>query len=56
MAVMLAQVNKVRFCLCIIVTLVFEIKQKKPQVLVATPGRLIDLCQNFGLNISNCNY
>jgi ATP-dependent RNA helicase DBP3 len=35
---------------------VFEIRSKKPQVIVATPGRLIDLCQNFNLDISECLY
>lgn len=34
----------------------FEIKKKRPQVIVATPGRLIDLCENFDLNLSNCKY
>jgi len=37
------QVNKVRD-VKFNTFVVFEIKQKKPQVLVATPGRLIDLC------------
>lgn len=37
------QVNKVRLAK-FDSDVVFEIKQKKPQVLVATPGRLIDLC------------
>jgi len=29
-----------------------EIKNTKPQVIVATPGRLIDLCDNYNLNLS----
>lgn len=28
---------------------VSEIKRVKPDVIVATPGRLIDLCTNYGL-------
>ena len=43
MEVMQDQANKVRQ-LKFDSDVVFEIKQKKPQVLVATPGRLIDLC------------
>ncbi len=35
---------------------VFDIRKKKPQVIVATPGRLIDLCQNFNFDISECRY
>lgn len=33
-----------------------EIKYKKPQVIVATPGRLIDLLQNHRLDISSSRY
>lgn len=34
----------------------YEIKRTQPHILVATPGRLIDLCQNFQLDISSCKY
>lgn len=27
-----------------------------PQIIVATPGRLIDLCTNYGLNLSDSKY
>lgn len=36
--------------------LVHNIKRNQPQVLVATPGRLIDLIENFGLDISNAKF
>lgn len=34
----------------------YEIQRKQPQVLVATPGRLIDLCKNSRLDISSVMY
>ena len=34
----------------------YEIQRTQPHILVATPGRLIDLCQNFQLDISSCKY
>lgn len=30
--------------------------RERPQVLVATPGRLIDLCKNLRLDLSNVKY
>ena len=33
-----------------------EIKALKPNIIVATPGRLIDLLQNHGLDISAAQY
>jgi superfamily II DNA/RNA helicase len=33
-----------------------QIKMTKPQVIVATPGRLIDLCDNYNLNLSQSRY
>lgn len=33
-----------------------EIRRVKPQVIVATPGRLIDLLENYGLNIDSSQY
>ena len=33
-----------------------EIRRIKPQVIVATPGRLIDLLENYGLNIDSSKY
>ena len=35
---------------------VSNIKRKNPQVLVATPGRLIDLVENYGLDISTTKF
>jgi len=35
---------------------VFEIRKVQPQVIVATPGRLIDLIENLILDLSNCKY
>lgn len=34
----------------------FEIRKVQPQVIVATPGRLIDLIENLNLDLSNCKY
>ena len=33
-----------------------EIRRVKPQVIVATPGRLIDLLENYGLKIDSSQY
>ena len=33
-----------------------EINNLKPNIIVATPGRLIDLLQNHGLDISAAQY
>ena len=33
-----------------------DIKKMKPDVLVCTPGRLIDLLQNEGLTLEDCEY
>jgi superfamily II DNA/RNA helicase len=33
-----------------------NIKRNSPQVLVATPGRLIDLIENYGLDISGAKF
>jgi len=33
-----------------------DIKKMRPDVLVCTPGRLIDLLQNEGLNMDDCQY
>ena len=56
MAATVVQVNKVNSKKCLTSHVVFEIKRKRPSVLVATPGRLIDLCENYGLNISDCRF
>ena len=32
------------------------IRRNKPQIIVATPGRLIDLLENYGLNIDSSKY
>lgn len=56
MAATVVQVNKVNSKKCLTNHVVFEIKRKRPSVLVATPGRLIDLCENYGLNISDCRF
>lgn len=33
-----------------------EINRNKPQVIIATPGRLMDLCDNWGLDLSESGY
>jgi len=33
-----------------------EIMRKSPQILVCTPGRLIDLCKNFHLDMKKVKY
>jgi ATP-dependent RNA helicase DeaD len=33
-----------------------EIKKVRPDVLVCTPGRLIDLLQNEGLTLDHCQF
>lgn len=33
-----------------------DIRRKKPQVIIATPGRLIDLCDNYDLDLSESRY
>lgn len=35
---------------------VMEIRKVKPQVIVATPGRLIDLLENYGLRVDSSKY
>mmetsp|Transcript_11946 Transcript_11946/g.15267 ORF Transcript_11946/g.15267 Transcript_11946/m.15267 type:complete len:153 (-) Transcript_11946:1079-1537(-) len=34
----------------------YEIRRKRPHIIVATPGRLIDLLENYGLNIETSKY
>ena len=36
--------------------IVHEIRSRRPQIIVATPGRLLDLLQNFRLNIESSQY
>jgi superfamily II DNA/RNA helicase len=33
-----------------------EIRHKKPEVIIATPGRLIDLVENYGFDLSTSQY
>ena len=33
-----------------------DIQRARPHIIVATPGRLIDLCENFNLDISQTSY
>jgi superfamily II DNA/RNA helicase len=35
---------------------VSDIRRKKPQVIIATPGRLIDLVENYDLDLSASRY
>jgi len=34
----------------------FDIRKNKPHIIVATPGRFIDLLENFGLDVSSSKY
>ena len=34
----------------------YDIRRKKPHIIVATPGRLIDLLENYGLSIESSQY
>ena len=33
-----------------------DIQRNRPHIIVATPGRLIDLCENYNLNLSQARY
>ena len=33
-----------------------QLRRNRPQIIVATPGRLVDLIMNFGLSIENSKY
>ena len=33
-----------------------DIRRVRPQIIVATPGRLIDLLENYGLDISSSQF
>ena len=33
-----------------------DIQRTRPHIIVATPGRLIDLCENYNLNLSQARY
>lgn len=50
------ETTKVRFIQLFKVILVREIKKIRPDIVVCTPGRLIDLLQNEGLDLSEAEY
>ena len=51
-----ADFNKVCFLKYISYNIVNQIKKSSTDIIVATPGRLIDLLQNEGLDLSNVLY
>lgn len=42
--------------LSLLFLVVSEIRRVKPTVLIATPGRLLDLIYNFNLSVENSSY
>lgn len=37
-------------------SVVFDIRKVRPQIIVATPGRFIDLLENYRLDVSSSKY
>ena len=53
---MLVEINKVRDKFLTSNLIVREIRKNKPDILVCTPGRLIDLLKNEGLKLDQVSY